>query len=88
MCVCVCAQINTPKCVNVFSLVVSASGLLWMGLTDDNLLYISTAHNITLWNLNHFIHFWSLTRSQVNCLQLEGCPGKTKRVFAVGEDSR
>ncbi|XP_025106269.1 uncharacterized protein LOC112571485 isoform X6 [Pomacea canaliculata] len=70
-----------------YNLVVSASGLLWMGLTDDNLLYISTAHNITLWNLNHFIHFWSLTRSQVNCLQLEGCPGKTKRVLAVGEDS-
>ena len=71
-----------------FSLVVSASGLLWMGLTDDNLLYISTARSLTLWHLNHFIHFWSLTRNQVTRLQLEGCSGKTQRVLAVGEDSR
>ncbi|KAK7499549.1 hypothetical protein BaRGS_00009201 [Batillaria attramentaria] len=78
-------SLDTMDCI--YSLVVSASGLLWMGLTDDNLLYISTARSLTLWHLNLFIHFWSLTRNQVTRLQLEGCPGKSLRVLAVGEDS-
>ncbi|XP_076448164.1 uncharacterized protein LOC143284909 isoform X2 [Babylonia areolata] len=71
----------------IYSVVVSSNGLLWMGLTDDHVLYISTARSLTLWHLNHFLHFWSLTRNQVTRLQLEGCPGKTQRVLAVGEDS-
>ncbi|XP_070192502.1 uncharacterized protein [Littorina saxatilis] len=71
----------------IYSLTVSTHGLLWMGLTDDNLLYLSTARSLSLWHLNHFIHFWSMTRNQVTRLQLEGCAGKTKRVVAVGEDS-
>jgi hypothetical protein len=69
-------------------IVVSADGVMWMGLTDDKLLYISTCRNITLWHLNNFYSFWSLARNQVASLSLASCQDKTTRVLAIGEDSR
>ncbi|XP_052781074.1 uncharacterized protein LOC128217749 isoform X5 [Mya arenaria] len=68
-------------------LVVSADGVLWMGLTDDRMLYISTCRNITLWHLNNFFTFWSLARNQVTSLSLASCEEKTTRIVAVGDDS-
>ncbi|XP_048253112.1 uncharacterized protein LOC124133882 isoform X3 [Haliotis rufescens] len=71
----------------LYSLVVSSDGVLWMGLTDDNLLYISTARNISIWSLNYFFQFWSLARNELSNLSLVGCKGKTTRIVALGEDS-
>ncbi|XP_046571416.1 uncharacterized protein LOC124279617 [Haliotis rubra] len=71
----------------LYSLVVSSDGVLWMGLTDDNLLYISTARNISIWSLNYFYQFWSLARNELSNLSLVGCKGKTTRIVALGEDS-
>ncbi|XP_053378340.1 uncharacterized protein LOC123529192 isoform X8 [Mercenaria mercenaria] len=71
----------------LYMIVVSADGVMWMGLTDDKLLYISTCRNITLWHLNNFFTFWSLARNQVSSLSLASCQEKTTRVLAVGEDS-
>ena len=69
-------------------IVVSADGVIWMGLTDDKLLYLSTCRNITLWHLNHFYSFWGLARNQVSSLSTHSCEEKSTRVLAVGIDSR
>ena len=71
-----------------FRLVVSTDGVLWMGLTDDKLLYISTCRNITLWHLNNFYSLWGLARNPVSQLSLAAFEGKTTRLVATGEDSR
>ena len=71
-----------------FSTTISSDGLLWMGLTDDNLLYISTCRSITLWHTNQFLKFWALARNNVNKLYLSGAEDKTTRVVAVCDDSR
>ena len=70
------------------SLVVSADGLLWMGLTDDNMLFISTARAVTLWHMNYTVQFWALARSRINRMELCGCKEKTTRLMAISEDSR
>ncbi|XP_059144785.1 uncharacterized protein LOC131931960 [Physella acuta] len=72
---------------SIYSLVVSVDGILWMGLTDDNLLYMSTPRTLTLWNFNYNIMFWALARSQVNSLSLCRRKGKTTRLMVVTEDS-
>ena len=59
-----------------------------MGLTNGNLLYVSSTQDVSLWNLNHFLHFWSLSGNQVTHLKLEGYRGKSWRVVALGDDSR
>ncbi|KAH3816567.1 hypothetical protein DPMN_118085, partial [Dreissena polymorpha] len=71
----------------LYMIVVSADGVLWMGLTDDKMLYVSTCRNITLWHLNKFYSFWSLARSQVTNLFLAGCEEKSTRLVAIGDDS-
>ncbi|KAL4225908.1 hypothetical protein ACF0H5_013896 [Mactra antiquata] len=68
-------------------IVVSADGVMWMGFTDDKLLYISTCRNITLWHLNNFYSFWALARNHVSSLSLASCEDKTTRILAVGDDS-
>ncbi|VDI67765.1 Hypothetical predicted protein [Mytilus galloprovincialis] len=71
----------------LYSTTISSDGLLWMGLTDDNLLYISTCRSITLWHTNQFLKFWALARNNVNKLYLSGAEDKTTRVVAVCDDS-
>ncbi|XP_052095144.1 uncharacterized protein LOC127730555 isoform X3 [Mytilus californianus] len=71
----------------LYSTTISTDGLLWMGLTDDNLLYISTCRSITLWHTNQFLKFWALARNNVNKLYLSGAEDKTTRVVAVCDDS-
>ncbi|XP_069141292.1 uncharacterized protein [Argopecten irradians] len=71
----------------VYNITVSSDGVLWMGLTDDNILYISTCRNITLWSLNQFYSFWALSRNRVTNLSLTGHEGKTTRVVSLGDDS-
>ncbi|XP_033746435.1 uncharacterized protein LOC117331705 isoform X2 [Pecten maximus] len=71
----------------VYNITVSSDGVLWMGLTDDNILYVSTCRNITLWSLNQFYSFWALSRNRVTNLSLSGHEGKTTRVVSLGDDS-
>ncbi|XP_060076269.1 uncharacterized protein LOC132555908 [Ylistrum balloti] len=71
----------------VYNITVSSDGVLWMGLTDDNILYVSTCRNITLWSLNQFYSFWALSRNRVTRLSLSGHEGKTTRVVSLGDDS-
>ena len=67
---------------------VSTEGVLWMGLTDDRLLYMATIHTVSLWSLNNVTFFWALARSRINQLSLVHGEGKSTRVLAVGGDSR
>ncbi|GFR91987.1 WD repeat-containing protein 87 [Elysia marginata] len=78
-------SLDTMDCI--YSLVVSADGLLWMGLTDDNMLFISTARAVTLWHMNYTVQFWALARSRVTRMELCGCKEKTTRLMAISEDS-
>ncbi|XP_012943336.1 uncharacterized protein LOC101848406 [Aplysia californica] len=71
----------------LYSLVVSVDGVLWMGLTDDNMLFMSTPRALTLWNLNYSMQFWALARSSVTRMKLCGSRDKTTRLMAVSEDS-
>ncbi|XP_021350983.1 uncharacterized protein LOC110448841 isoform X2 [Mizuhopecten yessoensis] len=71
----------------VYNITVSSDGVLWMGLTDDNILYVSTCRNITLWSLNQFYSFWALSRNRVTRLSLSGHESKTTRVVSLGDDS-
>ncbi|XP_064607096.1 uncharacterized protein LOC135471707 [Liolophura sinensis] len=70
----------------LYSHVVSGDGVLWMGLTDDKLLYLSTVSSLTLWSLNNVYSFWGLARNKVSQLCLARGPEKTTRVMAVGDD--
>ena len=67
---------------------VSTDGVLWMGLSDDQLLYLATARSITLWSLNYFFSFWSTAHNAVTSLSLVGSANKTTRVVATSSDSR
>ncbi|RUS77658.1 hypothetical protein EGW08_014581 [Elysia chlorotica] len=78
-------SLDTMDCI--YSLVVSTDGLLWMGLTDDNMLFISTARAVTLWHMNYTVQFWALARSRVLGMELCGCKEKTTRLMAISEDS-
>ncbi|KAL5018591.1 hypothetical protein ScPMuIL_004313 [Solemya velum] len=71
----------------LYTIVVSADGVLWMGLTDDRLLYVSTCRNISLWNLNQFFYFWAFARNNLKRMCLAGCEGKTTRLLTLGDDS-
>ncbi|XP_041348822.1 uncharacterized protein LOC121368244 isoform X2 [Gigantopelta aegis] len=71
----------------LYSMVVSADGVLWMGLTDDQLLYLATARSITMWSLNYFFQFWSMAHNKVTSLSLVGSENKTTRVVATSSDS-
>ncbi|KAL5014278.1 hypothetical protein ScPMuIL_008548 [Solemya velum] len=68
----------------LYTIVVSADGVLWMGLTDDRLLYVSTCRNISLWNLNQFFYFWAFARNNLKRMCLAGCEGKTTRLLSGG----
>lgn len=70
------------------SVVISTDGLMWMGMTDDCLMYCATVRNITLWNLNQFYDFFAVARSRICRLSLATCENKTTRVVAEGQDSR
>ena len=69
-------------------MVVSTDGVLYMGVTDEKLLYLGTARTLTLWSVAQAANFWALTRNAVS--QLACCPssGKSVRVLALGEDNR
>ena len=68
-------------------LTVSSDGVKWMGLTHENLLYACTSRQVTMWNLNHFVHFFGLSRSRVSHLGLQSGVKKSTRLLTVGEDS-
>ena len=70
------------------SLTVAAEGILWMGVTDDNLLYLSTMRCISLWAFNSTHHLWALARNQLTQLSLVKGEAKSTRVLAVCGDSR
>lgn len=70
------------------SVIVSVDGIQWMGLTDDNVLYLGTPRALTLWNLNYNLQFWALVRSPVTQMVRCGCKGKTTRIVAISDDNR
>ncbi|XP_061195425.1 uncharacterized protein LOC133203675 isoform X2 [Saccostrea echinata] len=78
-------SLNTMEIL--YSVVISTDGLLWMGMTDDCLMYCATVRNITLWNLNQFYDFFAVARSRICRLSLATCENKTTRVVAEGQDS-
>ncbi|CAH1782794.1 unnamed protein product [Owenia fusiformis] len=78
-------SLDTMDCL--YCLTVSSDGVLWMGLTDENLLYLSTLRNITLWSVNNVTQFWAMARNKVNSLSLVSGEDKSTRVLAIGEDS-
>ncbi|KAH9503741.1 hypothetical protein Btru_066529 [Bulinus truncatus] len=78
-------SLDTMECL--YSLVVSVDGVLWMGATDDNLLYLCTPRTLTLWNINYYLQFWSLVRSSVTHMSLCGSKNKTTRLMVMSEDS-
>ncbi|KAK6176305.1 hypothetical protein SNE40_014612 [Patella caerulea] len=71
----------------LYSLVASSDGIMWMSLTDDSMLYICTCKHLTLWSLNYFYEFWSMARSKVTSMSLVGCPKKTTRIVTIVEDN-
>ncbi|KAK2182785.1 hypothetical protein NP493_336g03008 [Ridgeia piscesae] len=71
----------------LYSVVVSSDGIKWMGLMDDNLLYLSTLRELTVWSLNHVTDFWALTRCHIKQLSLAHSVGKSTCVTALGDDS-
>ncbi|CAG5133957.1 unnamed protein product, partial [Candidula unifasciata] len=78
-------SLDTMDCLS--SVVVSVDGLQWMGLTDDNLLYLGTLRALTLWNLNYNVQFRALIRSPVTQMVRCGCKGKTTRIVAISDDN-
>ena len=58
-----------------------------MGLTHENILWACTARQITMWNLNHFVDFFALSRSKIDKLCLQSAAKKSSRLMAVGDDS-
>ncbi|XP_055882735.1 uncharacterized protein LOC106056024 isoform X2 [Biomphalaria glabrata] len=78
-------SLDTMECL--YSLVVSVEGVLWMGQTDDNLLYLCTPRTLTLWNINYYTQFWALARSPVTHMSLHGSKNKSTRLLVVSEDS-
>nr|XP_022297802.1 uncharacterized protein LOC111107104 isoform X12 [Crassostrea virginica] len=78
-------SLNTMEIL--YSVVISTDGLLWMGMTDDSLMFCATVRNITLWNLNQFYDFFAVARSRICRLSLAACENKTTRVVAEGQDS-
>ncbi|BFZ08967.1 hypothetical protein BsWGS_12006 [Bradybaena similaris] len=78
-------SLDTMDCLS--SVIVSVDGIQWMGLTDDNLLYLGTPRTLTLWNLNYNLRFWALVRSPVTQILRCGCKGKTTRIVAISDDN-
>nr|XP_019923445.2 uncharacterized protein LOC105329771 isoform X14 [Crassostrea gigas] len=78
-------SLNTMEIL--YSVVISTDGLMWMGMTDDCLMFCATVRNITLWNLNQFYDFFAVARSRICRLSLATCENKTTRVVAEGQDS-
>ncbi|XP_064632315.1 uncharacterized protein LOC135490771 isoform X2 [Lineus longissimus] len=78
-------SLDTMDCI--YSIVVSSEGVVWMGITDDKFLYVSTVRTIILWSLNFIAQFWALTRNTVSAISLVGAEDKTTRVLTLGEDS-
>lgn len=46
----------------IYQLNLSDSEIYWMGVTDDNSLYVATSNKITIWRISNFIEFWALSR--------------------------
>nr|XP_025038925.1 uncharacterized protein C3orf22 homolog isoform X1 [Pelodiscus sinensis] len=70
-----------------YSLSLFTEGIVWMGLTEDKLIYCSSAHNLHVYDLNHFTKFWTRVSSQIKALSLCGANGKSSRVVAMGSDN-
>ncbi|XP_065406984.1 uncharacterized protein LOC101953297 isoform X3 [Chrysemys picta bellii] len=69
------------------SLSLFTEGIVWMGLTEDKLLYCSSARNLHVYDLNNFTKFWTRVSSQIKALSLCGANGKSSRVIAMGSDN-
>ncbi|CAL1535162.1 unnamed protein product [Lymnaea stagnalis] len=78
-------SLDTMECH--YSIVVSVDGVLWMGQTDDNILYLCTARTLTLWNINYCVQFCAHARSNVTSLSCCGGKDKTTRLMVISEDS-
>ncbi|XP_044878616.1 uncharacterized protein LOC123373646 isoform X1 [Mauremys mutica] len=70
-----------------YSLSLFTEGIVWMGLTEDKLLYCSSARNLHVYDLNYFTKFWTHVSSQIKALSLCGANGKSSRVVAMGSDN-
>ncbi len=46
----------------IYQLTLFKSEILWMGVTEENLLYIASPFDVTLWTITDFIDFWAITR--------------------------
>jgi WD40 repeat protein len=44
--------------------------IIWMGLTEDKLLFAATPSKITMWSMNNFIDFWALSRYIVSLIEI------------------
>lgn len=73
--------------VFVCRITVSSEGIQWMGLTHENLLWACTSTQVTMWNLNHFVDFFSISRTRMHKLCLQSANNKSTRLLAVGDDS-
>jgi len=58
-----------------------------MGLTHENLLYACTDRELSMWNLNHFINLFGLSRGSLREMSLFSADNKTTRLMTLGEDS-
>ncbi|XP_067931455.1 uncharacterized protein [Watersipora subatra] len=71
----------------LYSITVSSEGVRWMGLTHENIMWACTSRQVTMWNLNHFIDFLSLSRARVDKLSRHSAPLKSTRLLTIGDDS-
>ncbi|XP_058856359.1 uncharacterized protein LOC117413679 [Acipenser ruthenus] len=69
----------------LYCLAVFEEGIQELGLTEDKLLYCWSTRGIHLYNLNHFVEFWSPLHYQVSSLSLCRAKSKTTRVLALGD---
>ncbi len=33
-----------------------------MGITEENLLYVASPYDVTIWTITNFIEFWAIAR--------------------------
>ncbi|XP_071815858.1 uncharacterized protein [Apostichopus japonicus] len=71
----------------IYSIVMSTEGILWMGIIADKFLWTATPRELSIWNIDQTVHFYALARSKVTSIQVAQSDRKTSRVVAVGDDS-
>lgn len=71
----------------IYQLTLFKSEILWMGVTEENLLYVASPFDLTLWNITNFIDFWAVTRDKVQKIDFDFAKGKTCRMLIISEEN-